>query len=85
MGSLAGFAVVVVQLLKRSWSLEMDGSCSWWTVVAVYLTAQDRELRAWKIMSSGVNSGWVKYLWSILIVSDIMMNFVVASTTWKQR
>ena len=86
-GSLTGGAraVVVVHLLKRLWSLDTSNSCSWWTVVAVYLTAQDRILRAWTILSLGVTYDWVRYLWSTLIVLDTMMGFAVASTTWKKR
>ena len=40
----ASTVVVVVQLVKRSRNLEMANSCSWWTVVEAYLTAQERRL-----------------------------------------
>ena len=56
--------MVVVQLVKRLRSLEMAGSFLWWTVVVASLTAQDRKFRVWMILSSGVTSGWVRYLWS---------------------
>ena len=82
-GLLAGgaSALVVVQLLKRLWILEMANSCLWCTVVATSLTAKDRKLRAWTILSSRVTSGWVRYSWSTLVLSEIMIDFVVASTT----
>ena len=62
----------------------MDDSFSWWTVVAASLTAQDSKLKAWTLMYSGVTSSWARYSWSTSIVSDIMMDFVVSSTTWNQ-
>ena len=61
----------------------MADSCSWCTVVVAYLTAQDRKLRAWTILSLGVTSSWVRYSWSNLIVSEMLMGLVVTSTTWK--
>ena len=56
----ASVVVFVVQLVKRLRSLEMDNSCLWRTLVAAFLTAQDRKLRAWTILSSGLTSGWVR-------------------------
>ena len=77
----ASTVVVVVQLVKRSQILEMANSCLWWNMVASSLTAQDRKLRAWTILPSGVTSGSVRYLWSTSIVSEMMMDLVVALTT----
>ena len=77
--------MVVVQFVKSSQSLETADSCLWCTVVVAYLTAQGGKLRAWTILSLGGTSSWVRYLWSTSIVSEMMMNFIVASTTWKER
>ena len=44
-------AVLVFQWEKRSQSLEIDDSCSWWIVVEVSLTEQDKKFRVWTILS----------------------------------
>ena len=51
----------------------------------VSLTTQDKEFRAWSILSSVLTSSWVSYSWSSSIVSEMMIDLVIASTTWKQR
>ena len=81
----ASVVVFVFQLVKRLRVLEMADSCSWCNLLAASLKAQGRRLRAWMIMSSGVTSGWVRYLWSTSIVSEMMMYLVVALTTLKQQ
>ena len=78
-------AVVVFQLARRLRSLDISESYWWWTVVEEALTEQDRKFREWTILSSGVISGWVRYSWSTLMVSEMMIDLVVESTTWKQR
>ena len=44
-------AVLVFQWAKMSQSMEIVNSCSWWIVLEVSLTAQDRKLRACTILS----------------------------------
>ena len=53
-------AVLVFKWAKRSQSLEISDSFSWWTVVEASLVAQDKFLIAWTILSSEVTSGWVR-------------------------
>ena len=38
--------VLVFQWANRSRSLDIAGSCSWWTVVEAFLTAQDNNFSA---------------------------------------
>ena len=45
------------ELLKRSRSLDMAVSCSWWMVAGEYLTAHERKLSAWTIQSPLVTVG----------------------------
>ena len=49
--------VIGIQWVKRSRRLEMDVRCSWWMVPGDFLTAQDRKLRAWKILLSAETVG----------------------------
>ena len=53
-------AVLVFQLVKRSRSLDIADSCSWWIVMEASLMVQDRKFRACTSMSSEVTSGWVR-------------------------
>ena len=50
-------AVLVFQWAKRSRSLDIAGSCSWWIVMEASFTAQDKKFRACTIMSLEVTSG----------------------------
>ena len=70
-------AVVVFQFVTRSRSLEIANNCSWWVVAEASLTAQDRKFRAWTIFSSRVTSGWVSYVWSILMLTKVLMNWQI--------
>ena len=74
-------ALVVFQLVKRSRSLNIYDNCSWWVVVEASLTEQDKKFRAWTILSLGVTSGWVRYAWITSMVSEMMIDLVVAFTT----
>ena len=55
-GRAAGSSLVF-QPVKRSRSLVMASSCSWWAETVASLSAQERKLRAWTIVSSDVTSG----------------------------
>ena len=73
------------ELLKRSRSLDMAVSCSWWMVAGEYLTAQERKLRAWTMWSLSVTVSWVRYSCRTLTLSENRRSLVAPSTTWKQR
>ena len=81
----AGSGELFLQLLNRSQSLAMAYRCSWWAIAGASLTAHDMTLSASAILSSGVTSGWVRYSWWTLVVSEMRVALVVASTTLKQR
>ena len=52
--------VDVIQLDKRSQSLEMYKSCLWWAALGASLMAQDRKLSAWNMRSEGDTVCWVR-------------------------
>ena len=76
--------LLVFQWEKRSRSLDIAKSCLWCIAVEAALTVQDKKFRACMILSLGVTYGWVRCPWSTLMVLEMMIDLVVASTTWKQ-
>ena len=74
-----------IQLLKRSRSLEMAVSCSWWMLAGEYLTAHERKFSAWTMRSPSATVGWVRYFCRNSTVSDNRRALVAPSTTWKKR
>ena len=60
--SVSGFmGALGIQFLKRSRSLEMAVSCSWWMVEGAYLTVHERKLSSWTMRFPSVNVFWVRY------------------------
>ena len=47
-----------IELEKRSRSLKMAESCSWWTEVGISFISYDRKLIAWTMRSEEDTVGW---------------------------
>ena len=52
--------MLVFQWAKRSRSLDISDSCSWWIFVEASFMAHNKKFRACTILYPEVNSGWVR-------------------------
>ena len=58
-GAGGGMGVLRIQLVNSSWSLEIVINCSWWLEAGTSFIEHEIKLRAWMILSSAENIGWV--------------------------